>query len=598
MPLYNRLIEKVNEEEERPLGTADPLKIRPKVEAAGKWISDQYNKIPEESRTELERQLSIGLQPERWPDGTEKPNTFKILGEAYKPIQAVKDELSRATGLDPINFDAAEITADVLTPGIPLSKKALTGIVDIIDTSPFKVPNPFKVGEFAGGVGAGGWGPDEAAKIFKEQGQKIIKENLESDPVNKFLLGQTTKLPKQHRTLIQNAVLGEVTDADFKGTSFKVNQTVPEKAPYIPESAAYKDYISRLDDLIEKYPGLEKRLTGLKGSFLWNEHHINPKSAPIDFYVGRTNISDREFIRDLLINEFKIFSGNSPLNRISLPTGMQESDIHGYVHRWLAPRIGERSDVLKAKWAKEAGLNIGPLKHRTGAQGYLAGQQYLSDADRLTRNNYMSQLPVDGKLMKRYIREYGAIIKESEDVIKQLMEQFDAFYRVPKGAEVELTPDLLVKVLDGIDPTTPIKLPLIENIIRDVVQDDKLNLINPVTKEIVGVAQKSQKELDMLFRADDLMSMLDAANKPGWTGANKQIWAWAKELNNIYVELGIFPKGQLSLDLKKGAIGAYLNKARESRFGSKTGVLSDIDKGLTIPDAKIEDIVNELFTER
>ena len=169
---------------------------------------------------------------------------------------------------------------------------------------------------------------------------------------------------------------------------------------------------------------------------------------------------------------------------------------------------------------------------------------------------------------------------------------------VPKGAEVELTPDLLVKVLDGIDPTTPIKLPLIENIIRDVVQDDKLNLINPVTKEIVGVAQKSQKELDMLFRADDLMSMLDAANKPGWTGANKQIWAWAKELNNIYVELGIFPKGQLSLDLKKGAIGAYLNKARESRFGSKTGVLSDIDKGLTIPDAKIEDIVNELFTER
>ena len=422
--------------------------------------------------------------------------------------------------------------------------------------------------------------------------RKVIKDNLESDPVNEFLLGNTTKLPKQHRTLIQNSALGEVTDADFKGTS---GVSVPLRPGYIPTTEAYTNYIGRLDQLIEEFPNLKNKFEGLKGSFLWNEHHLNPRTAPLDFYVGRTNVAERNVIRDQLVDEFNIFSGNSPLNRIGLPTGLEEADVHSMVHKWLAPRLGERSDVLKAKWAKEAGLNLGPLQTRQGGRpGYLAGQQYLSDADRVTWNNYMSQLPVDGKLMKRYIREYGTIIKESEALIERLMKQFDAFYRVPKSYQVEVTPDDLVAVLDNIDPTKEISLPLIERTIREVLEDKKLNLINPETKEIVGVVQKSEKELNMLFRADDLMSMLDAANKPGWTGTVRQITSWAKELNEIYTELGLLPKGQLSFNIKGGKLSAYLQKMKKARFGNTT--LSDIDKPIKT-DKQIQDIMNEVWPD-
>ena len=421
--------------------------------------------------------------------------------------------------------------------------------------------------------------------------RKVIKDNLESDIVTRFLLGKTTKLPKQHRTLIQNSVLGEVTDADFKGTS---GVSVPIRPGYIPTTEAYTDYVrpgGRLDQLIEEFPNMKNKFEGLKGSFLWNEHHINHRTAPIDFYVGRTDVAERNKIRDLLIDEFNIFSGNSPLNRVGLPTGLEEADVHTMVHSWLAPRLGERSDVLKAKWAKEVGLKLGPLQTRqSGRPGYLKGQQYLNDADRVTWNNYMSQLPVDGKLMKRFIREYGALIKESEVLIEKLMKQFDAFYRVPKSYQVEVTPDDLVAVLDDIDPTKEITLPLIERTIREVLEDKKLNMINPVTKEIVGVVQKSEKELNMLFRSDDLLSMLDAANKPGWTGSNKQIDSWAKELNEIYMELGIFPKGQLSFDIQKGKISSYLEKMKKARFGDTT--LSEMDKPPII-DPKIQDIIDE-----
>ena len=437
------------------------------------------------------------------------------------------------------------------------------------------------MGKLAYGVGAGEAPLDDIKR-------SIIKSNLESDIVTRFLLGKTTKLPKQHRTLIQNSALGQVTDADFKGTS---GVSVPLRPGYIPTTEAYTNYIARLDQLIEEFPNLKNKFEGLKGSFLWNEHHINPRTAPLDFYVGRTDVADRNKIRDLLVDEFNIFSGNSPLNRIGLPTGLEEADVHSMVHEWLAPRLGERSDVLKAKWAKEVGLKLGPLQTRQGGrQGYLAGQQYLSDADRVTWNNYMSQLPVDGKLMKRFIREYGAIIKESEVLIERLMKQFDAFYRVPKSYQVEVTPDDLVAVLDNIDPTKEITLPLVERTIREVLEDKKLNMINPVTKEIVGVVQKSEKELNMLFRSDDLLSMLDAANKPGWTGSNKQIDSWAKELNEIYMELGIFPKGQLSFDIQKGKISSYLEKMKKARFGDTT--LSEIDKPIT-KDPKIQDLIDE-----
>ena len=152
MPLYNKLIE----EEERPLGTKE-FGVADTLESVGSFISDQYKRIPKETRTELRRQLSIGLQPERWPDGTEKPNTLKILGNVYdKTIQPVKDEFSRATGISPREIDAIEFTADLLSVGVPLSRKGIGSlnkmVTEVIDK---RIANPFKAAQMAGDVGTG-----------------------------------------------------------------------------------------------------------------------------------------------------------------------------------------------------------------------------------------------------------------------------------------------------------------------------------------------------------------------------------------------------------------------------------------------------------
>ena len=141
MPLYNRLIEKVNEEEEeRPLGTADPLKIRPKAEAAGKWITNQYKRLPSDVRTGIEQGIQIGsYSSSHFADGSPKPfTTGDILSTAYKPIESVKNELSRATGLDPINFDVAELGIDIAT----LSPKATQKLLNKAKTLKELFPSP------------------------------------------------------------------------------------------------------------------------------------------------------------------------------------------------------------------------------------------------------------------------------------------------------------------------------------------------------------------------------------------------------------------------------------------------------------------------
>tara|TARA_R100000458_G_scaffold57585_1_gene63993 strand:+ start:55 stop:1626 length:1572 start_codon:yes stop_codon:yes gene_type:complete len=150
MPLYNRLIEKVNEEEEKPLGTADPLKIRPKAEAAGKWITDQYKRLPSDVRTGIEQGIQIGsYSSSHFADGSPKPfTTGDILSTAYKPIESVKDELSRATGLDPINFDAAELGIDIAT----LSPAAIRKFKILNKVFP---TNPLKTTEILRYTGAG-----------------------------------------------------------------------------------------------------------------------------------------------------------------------------------------------------------------------------------------------------------------------------------------------------------------------------------------------------------------------------------------------------------------------------------------------------------
>ena len=50
MPLYNRLL---IDDEERELGTNDPLNLRGGLEATGEFIGDQYQKLPENVRGTL-----------------------------------------------------------------------------------------------------------------------------------------------------------------------------------------------------------------------------------------------------------------------------------------------------------------------------------------------------------------------------------------------------------------------------------------------------------------------------------------------------------------------------------------------------------------
>ena len=127
MPLYNKIIRDLDKEKrknEDELGTNDPLNLRDSLEATGEFIGDQYQKLPENVRGTLgditgamATGAKLGIEMNKHKPFT----TFDVLNAAYKPIQLIKDEASRKTGLDPINFDATDLAVD-LAPPIPLGK--------------------------------------------------------------------------------------------------------------------------------------------------------------------------------------------------------------------------------------------------------------------------------------------------------------------------------------------------------------------------------------------------------------------------------------------------------------------------------------------
>ena len=130
MPLFNKIIERELNDEERERGTADPLNIRGGLQILG----EQYQRLPENFRTGLEEGTAANVEAIRQANiEAREANTWGGIGpldpligvvNTYNAVvEPAKKELSKATGLDPINFDAAEIAADVLTPGIPLAKK-------------------------------------------------------------------------------------------------------------------------------------------------------------------------------------------------------------------------------------------------------------------------------------------------------------------------------------------------------------------------------------------------------------------------------------------------------------------------------------------
>ena len=480
MPLYNRLIEKVNEEEERPLGTADPLKIRPKVEAAGKWISDQYNRIPEESRTELERQLSIGLQPERWPDGTEKPNTFKILGEAYKPVQAVKDELSRATGLDPINFDAAEITADVLTPGIPLSKKALTGIVDIIDTSPFRFPNPKNLPQFVGGIGAGGWGPDYssmhwATPSLRPEGPHKLPKNRKRPITSELTTGE--KVTPQMEKAFE---LEGVRQADELSSQFGINIG---KAP-----AHHKGILRQIfesmngldDEHIAKAVSYYERALGFKlGYSLENALAVPDAFHPRLHALINSRIASNPFSWDLKGIERKF-------NLTSDWKGYTEYGQRLKIFREVSNAIGDS--------VRQTNRLYKILSSRTNKLGKLSAKDYTNlGLDLIELDNKLRGLPSPHFMVK----EAFAGIETGSDTINDIL---------INAGKVDLTLPSFEKLnLDDLKVVAKAEL-IDKTILREaLLSKQSANTVFNTWKELIGVSRKQFNDLLHFLDPDDLI---------------------------------------------------------------------------------------------
>lgn len=134
-----------NSDEERQLGTADPLNIREGLQILG----EQYQRLPEDFRTGLEEGTAANMEAIRqWNVQKREENYWGGIGpldpligvvNTYNAVvEPAKKELSIRTGLDPINFDAAEIAADVATPFIPLTIKKLDDITDILNPKIWK----------------------------------------------------------------------------------------------------------------------------------------------------------------------------------------------------------------------------------------------------------------------------------------------------------------------------------------------------------------------------------------------------------------------------------------------------------------------------
>lgn len=180
MPLFNSL--KIDDEE-RELGTNDPLNIRGGLEATGEFIGDQYQKLPENVRgtlSDITGALATGARQGIEMHKDDPFTTFDALGAAYKPIQLIKDEASRKTGLDPINFDAAELAVDLATP-IPFGK-AKAMLDEVFEYGAKNIPAR-KVYAATDNIPKPAPQPDwvDAAKVGKLADEKIVMQNALAD---------------------------------------------------------------------------------------------------------------------------------------------------------------------------------------------------------------------------------------------------------------------------------------------------------------------------------------------------------------------------------------------------------------------------------
>lgn len=152
MPLYNKIIEKELNDEEKELGTADPLNLRGGLQILG----EKYQELPEDVRTNVQEAGSrLGTAWEgakkidyKGRDPLGYVSDYAAFGvshglekaaAAYNfVIEPVKKELSKITGLDPIYLDTAEVVADFATPLIPLTLKKANNVLDVLNPKIWK----------------------------------------------------------------------------------------------------------------------------------------------------------------------------------------------------------------------------------------------------------------------------------------------------------------------------------------------------------------------------------------------------------------------------------------------------------------------------
>ena len=303
--------------------------------------------------------------------------------------------------------------------------------------------------------------------------KQVLEDRLNDPRIEKFLTGKGKLKDKELSNLVQDFSNRE----DFMGV-----------------------VSSRIDQLKEKYPHLVRQLDNQKETIALRWHHVNPSKGPIDLYKGLTDPADRAILRNTLVDEFEVFSGNHPLNNRGLSI-----DVHDQIHDWLGQRIGLRADALKYKWAKAAGVDVGDLGPGTG---FMSNHQVLSPQGRDAFDAWFSKLKPDERLP--FIREYGSIIKESETMLSDLMKQYDALFAVPEGYSISPDNEVLLKLFESI-PTDGSKL--VQKDIKRII--DQVNLEMPrgtldiINKE--GVVKQLNLESDIYKRIIEVKAELDAA---------------------------------------------------------------------------------------
>ena len=372
--------------------------------------------------------------------------------------------------------------------------------------------------------------PDELLDIHKDlPNTKSIKqitlEDRLNDPrIEKFLTGKGKLQSKELSNLVQDFSDRE----DFMGV-----------------------VSSRIEQLKEKYPKLVRKLDDQKETIALRWHHVNPSKGPIDLYKGLTDPADRAVLRDTLVKEFDVFSGNHPLNNRGLSI-----DVHDQIHDWLGETVGLRADVLKHKWAQTAGVDVGDL---APGSGFMANHQVLSKQGRDAFDAWFSKLTPQERLP--FIREYGSIIKESEGMISDLMKQYDALFAVPEGYSIAPDNETLLRLFDSL-PTDGSKL----------VQKDMQRIINQVNLEMPrgtldiidqkGNIKQLNLESDLYKRMVEVKAKLDAAKDLRKTRNLKN------ELKDL--EAGVL---QQTLDIegvvKKGIVQKRLEQEKLRREGYK-----------------------------